>query len=343
MRIVDLRSDTVTRPTAAMREAMASAEVGDDVWGDDPTVLALEAEVAAVLAKPAAVYVPSGAMANQVAVRSHTTAGDELFVHEFAHLVDAEQGGAAVLSGVQARMLADPDGRLDPGAIEARLRDPDDPHHPRQRLVAIENTHGDCGGLVYPVSEIDRLAAFAHGHGLALHMDGARLWNAAAATGVEPSRIVRDVDSVSVCFSKGLGAPIGSAVAGGEDFVARARRNRKLLGGGMRQAGIVAAGALHALSNHRERLVEDHRNARRLAEGLAGTRRLAVDPERVETNIVFARVAEGESAPAVAAELCAAGVLCAAPDARRVRFVTHLDVDAEAVWAALEQAAPVLQ
>lgn len=343
MRIVDLRSDTVTRPTAAMREAMASAEVGDDVWGDDPTVLALEAEVAAVLAKPAAVYVPSGAMANQVAVRSHTTAGDELFVHEFAHLVDAEQGGAAVLSGVQARMLADPDGRLDPGAIEARLRDPDDPHHPRQRLVAIENTHGDCGGLVYPVSEIDLLAAFAHGHGLALHMDGARLWNAAAATGVEPSRIVRDVDSVSVCFSKGLGAPIGSAVAGGEDFVARARRNRKLLGGGMRQAGIVAAGALHALRNHRERLVEDHRNARRLAEGLAGTRRLAVDPERVETNIVFARVAEGESAPVVAAELYAAGVLCAAPDARRVRFVTHLDVDAEAVCAALEQAAPVLQ
>lgn len=343
MRVIDLRSDTVTRPTAAMRQAMAAAEVGDDVWGDDPTVIALEAEVAALLGKPAAVYVPSGAMANQVALRSHTTAGDELFVHEFAHIVDAEQGGAAVLSGVQARMLADPDGLVAPEAVEARLRDPDDPHHARQRLVAIENTHGDCGGLVYPQAAIDELAAFAHAHGLAVHMDGARLWNAAAASGVEPARIVRDVDSVSVCFSKGLGAPVGSAVAGDERFVARARRNRKLLGGGMRQAGIVAAGALHALRHHRDRLAVDHRNARLLAEGLAATRRLRVDPTRVQTNIVFASVASGESAPAVAAELCHAGVLCAAPDARRVRFVTHLDVDAEAISAALSQAQPVLQ
>ena len=343
MRVIDLRSDTVTRPTAAMREAMATAEVGDDVWGDDPSVIALEAEVAAVLGKPAAVYVPSGAMANQVALRSHTTAGDELFVHEFAHIVDAEQGGAAVLSSVQARMLAHPDGRVEPAAVEARLRDPDDPHHARQRLIAIENTHGDCGGMVYPLEQIDRLTAFARTHGLAVHMDGARLWNAAAASGVEPARIARDVDSVSVCFSKGLGAPIGSAVAGSEPFVARARRNRKLLGGGMRQAGIVAAGALHALRHHRERLVEDHRNARRLAEGLAAGRRLELDPERVETNIVFGSVTAGDSAPKLAAELCAAGVLCAAPDARRVRFVTHLDVDAEAISAALEQAGPVLQ
>jgi threonine aldolase len=343
MTIVDLRSDTVTRPTPAMRRAMAEAEVGDDVWGDDPTVIELEREVAAVLGKPAALYVPSGAMGNQVSLRSHTQPGDEVFVHEFAHIVDAEQGGAAALSGVQARMLPDPLGRLDPAAIEARLRDPLDPHHARQRVVAIENTHGDCGGRVYPLALIDELTAFAHARGFAVHMDGARLWNAAAASGVAPDRIVRDVDSVSVCFSKGLGAPVGSAVAGGEEFVARARRNRKLLGGGMRQAGIVAAGALHALRHHRERLVDDHRNARALAEGLAATRRLSLDPELVETNIVFAHVAAGEDAPAVAAELCAAGVLCAAADARRVRFVTHLDVDANAVSAALELAGPVLQ
>ncbi|HUZ84361.1 MAG TPA: GntG family PLP-dependent aldolase, partial [Gaiellales bacterium] len=282
MRVVDLRSDTVTRPTAAMRRAMAEAEVGDDVWGDDPTVIALERELAALLGKQAALFVPSGSMGNQVAVRSHTQPGDEMFVHEFAHVVDAEQGGAAVLSGVQARMLADPDGRVDPAALEARLRDPEDPHHARQRLIAIENTHGDCGGRVYPLALIDELTGFARAHGLAVHMDGARLWNAAAASGVEPARIVRDVDSVSVCFSKGLGAPVGSAVAGGAELIGRARRNRKLLGGGMRQAGIVAAGALHALRHHRDRLVEDHRNARVLAEGLARTRRLQLNPERVE-------------------------------------------------------------
>jgi threonine aldolase len=341
MRVIDLRSDTVTRPTAAMRTAMAEAEVGDDVWGDDPTVIALEAETAAVLGKEAAVYVPSGTMGNQAAIRAHTRPGDEILVHGLAHVVVHEQGGAAALAGVQTRMLPGERGMLDPDTVRAALRDPADIHHAPQRLLCLENTIGETGGLVLPSDRMTALARCARAAGLRVHLDGARLWNAAVALGVPPAELVAEADSVSVCFSKGLGAPVGSAVAGDAGFAERARRNRKLFGGGMRQAGIIAAGALHALRHHVDRLADDHRNARRLAEGLAGGARLRFSPEAVETNIVLA-AAPGGGAQAVVADLAAAGVLCAALDDRTVRFVTHLDVDAEAVEAAIEAAGPVL-
>ena len=214
MQPIDLRSDTVTRPTPAMREAMATAEVGDDVWGDDPTVIALEREVAAMLGKEAALYVPSGTMGNQIAIRCQTRPGDEILVHELAHVIVHEAGGAAVLSSVQTRMIAGERGLPGPDQLEPWLRDPADEHHARQHLICIENTIGEQGGLIFPQDRIDAIAAFAHERGMRLHMDGARLWNAAVAGGSDPARIVRDVDSVSVCFSKGLGAPVGSAVVG---------------------------------------------------------------------------------------------------------------------------------
>ena len=342
MPVVDLRSDTVTRPTPAMRRAMAEAEVGDDVWGDDPTVIELEAEVARMLGKEAAVYVPSGAMGNLVSVRSHTRPGDELFIHELAHIVVHEQAGAAVLAGVQTRMLPGEGGLLDVSDIASRLRDPADVHHARQSLLCLENTIGEVGGRVLPQPRLAELAGFAHEHGLRVHMDGARIWNAAVASGRSPAEIAAPVDSASVCFSKGLGAPVGSAVVGSAEFVAVARRNRKLFGGGMRQAGIIAAGALHALRNHVERLADDHRNARRLAEGLRAARLLRVDPEAVETNIVIAKTTGSAAAPEIVEKLAEAGVLCAALDDRTVRFVTHLDVDSEAVDAAISAADPVL-
>jgi threonine aldolase len=325
-----------------MRRAMADAEVGDDVWGDDPTVIALEAEVARLLGKEAAVYVPSGSMGNLLSVRSHTRPGDELFVPELAHVVVHEQGGVAALAGVQARMLPAERGVLDPELLERYLRDPADPHHARQSLVCVENTAGELGGLIYPQEQLVALADWAHAHGFAVHMDGARIWNAAVGSGRTPAEVAAPVDSLSVCFSKGLGAPVGSAVVGSAEFIEIARRNRKLFGGGMRQAGIIAAGALHALDHHIDRLADDHANARALASGLAGGPRLHLDPDRVETNIVLAHVTDGTRAGALVEELAQAGILCADLDRRTIRFVTHLDVDSEAIGAAVEQATPVL-
>jgi threonine aldolase len=342
MAAIDLRSDTVTRPTPEMRRAMAEAEVGDDVWRDDPTVIELEREVAGLLGKEAALYVPSGTMGNQLGIRSQTHPGDEILVHELAHVIVHESGGPALLAGVQARMVAGERGMPGPEGVARWLRDPDDIHHAPQSLVCIENTLGEQGGLIYPLERIDAVCAFAHANGLRVHMDGARLWNAAVATGDSPARILRDVDSVSVCFSKGLGAPVGSALAGDAGLIERARRGRKLLGGGMRQAGIIAAGALHALRHHVDRLAADHACARLLAEELEGGRRLVFDPRQVETNIVFAHVADGETAVAMVGELEAAGVLCGAMDARTIRFVTHLDAPEAAVREAVRRIGPLL-
>ena len=339
--VVDLRSDTVTRPTADMRRAMAEAAVGDDVWGDDPTVIELERETALVLGKEAAVYVPSGTMGNQAAIRAHTRPGDEILLHELAHVVVHEQGAPAVLSGVQTRLLPGERGQIEREALRRRLRDPSDIHHARQRLLCLENTVGELGGLVYPQERLADIAAYARELGFGVHLDGARLWNAAVASGRSPAELAEPVDTVSVCFSKGLGAPVGSAVAGSEQLIEGVRRNRKLFGGGMRQAGIIAAGALHALRHHVSRLADDHRNARRLAEGLACCRRLSLRPEAVETNIVLGR-AEAGDAVAIVDELASAGVLCAPLDDWTVRFVTHLDVSAEAVEEALERMRPVL-
>jgi threonine aldolase len=338
---IDLRSDTVTRPTAAMREAMARAEVGDDVYGEDPTVNLLQAEVAALLGKEAALFVPSGTMANQVSLGVLTRPGDEIVCDAGAHCISFESGALAALWGVQARTIAAERGLLDPAAVEAAIRPAGDVF-PRTRVVALENTHNRGGGAVYPLERVRALGELARRRSLHLHLDGARLWNACAATGIAPAEYARDATTVSVCLSKGLGAPAGSLVAGPRDLVAEARRLRKRLGGGMRQAGVLAAAGLHALRNHRARLVEDHANARHLADGLTELGGLLPFP--VETNLVFVAFT-GRSAADLSARLATEGVL-ANPEGSRpdlLRLVTHLDVSRAQMDDALVRVARVLR
>jgi threonine aldolase len=334
-RPIDLRSDTVTQPTPAMRRAIAEAEVGDDVFGDDSTVLRLEARVAELLGKDAALFVPSGTMANQLAVRIHTQPGDEILVEAQAHLYYYEAGGPAALSGVMCRCLPGQRGVFTATDIEAALR-PADAHFPPTRLVCVENTHNRGGGKVWPLDRLREIAACARRHGLALHLDGARLWNASVVAGVPERDYAALFDTVSVCFSKGLGAPVGSALAGPRDVIARGRRFRKMFGGGMRQAGILAAGALFALEHHRERLAEDHAHARRLAEVLAELPGAAIDPAGVETNLVYFRVTRRPAAE-IMAELKAAGVWVLASGPDTIRAVTHLDVSAAQIEQAVTQ------
>ena len=325
--IVDLRSDTVTRPTPAMREAIARAEVGDDVFGDDPTVNALQERVAALFGKEAALFVSSGTQGNLCALMSHCQRGDEVLVGQLAHSYRYEGGGAAVLGSVQPQPLPQQgDGTLRLEDIAAAIK-PDDEHFARTRLLALENT---WNGKVLPQAYLDAASDLAHARGLATHLDGARLFNAIVASGAEPARLVRGFDSVSVCFSKGLGAPVGSVLVGPREFIARARRVRKALGGGLRQAGLLAAAALYALDHHVERLTEDHALARRLADGLASIPGITVTAP--DTNIVFAEVAGGR-AEALLAHLKQHGVL--ATGLIGLRFVTHLDVDAAGVDRAI--------
>ena len=330
--MIDLRSDTVTQPTDEMRQAMATAEVGDDVLGDDPTVLQLERRTAEVLGAAAAVYMPSGSMTNQVAIRTHTEPGDEIILEGEGHSYFYEGGGPAALSGVTCRLIVGRRGIFSGDDVRSTLR-PKNVHFPRTKLVCIENTHNRSGGTIWPVEAIADVASVAREAGLKMHLDGARLWNAAVASGIPEREYAAHFDSVSVCFSKGLGAPVGSVLAGGEEFIARARRFRKQFGGGMRQAGIIAAGALYALDHHRERLAEDHANAKALAQGLAGIDGVEIDPATVETNIVVFRVAR---AAEVAAKLADAGVgvLALGPD--MIRAVTNLMVTAEQIPQAVE-------
>jgi len=322
---IDLRSDTITQPTPEMRDAMARAAVGDDVLGDDPTVIALERRTAEILGTEQALYMPSGTMTNQVAIRCHTEPGDELLCDANAHSYLLESGGPAALSGVTCRLLAGVRGIFRPEDVRAALR-PRNIHFPRTRLVAIENTHNRGGGSVWSVEQIASVEQVAREAGLSMHLDGARLWNASVATGRPESDFARYFDTVSVCFSKGLGAPVGSALAGSAEMIDRAKRFRKMLGGGMRQAGIIAAGALYAIDHHRERLADDHANAKRLAEGLGSLPGVDLDPAMVETNIVIVRVM---SLPAetLAACLKEAGVLVLAIGPDRIRAVTNLMVD----------------
>jgi threonine aldolase len=327
MNVVDLRSDTVTQPTAAMRTAMLEAPLGDDVFADDPSVNALQSRIADMLGKEAALFVPTGTQSNLVAIMSHCGRGDEYIVGQMAHTYRWEGGGAAVLGSVQPQPLDhQPDGTLALADIEAAIK-PDDSHFARSRLLTIENT---LGGKVLPMSYLTEATALARRRGLATHLDGARLFNAAVASAGDPRANARDIaqlfDSVSVCFSKGLGAPVGSALVGSRDFIRGAHRWRKMLGGGMRQSGILAAGALHALDHHIDRLADDHALAKRLAEGLAGLPGLTV--EAPQTNIVFADL-QGERAAGLMAHLKTRGVL--AIGLYRLRFVTHLDVDAAGV------------
>ncbi len=328
---IDLRSDTVTRPTAAMLAAMAAAELGDDVFGDDPSVNALQARIAALLGKEAALFVPTGTQSNLCALMAHCGRGDEVIVGQMAHAYRSEGGGAAVLGSIQPQPLAQQaDGTMRLEDIEAAIK-PDDAHYARSRLLALENT---WGGHVLPMAYIEAATALARSKGLGTHLDGARLFNASVASRTPAVEIARHFDSVSVCFSKGLGAPAGSALVGSRDFIARAHRVRKMLGGGMRQAGVLAAAALHALEHHVDRLAEDHAHARALAEGLHGLPGVTVQPP--QTNIVFVDLAPGKAAGAVD-RLRAAGVLCTGFD--RLRFVTHLDVSA----ADVQRAIPILR
>jgi threonine aldolase len=331
MPIIDLRSDTVTRPSPGMREAMARAEVGDDVYGEDPTVTRLEREVAALLGKEAALFVPSGTMGNQIALLLHTRPGDEVIVGEGAHLAWYESGAGAAIAGVQFAS-AGRGGTFSADDVRAAAKPLRD-YHPRTSLVAVENTHNRGGGKVFPASEVMAVASVARELGLGLHLDGARLWNAAVASGCAVNELAAPFDTVSVCFSKGLGAPVGSALSGSREAIGRARRFRKMLGGGMRQAGILAAGALYALEHQRERLKEDHANARLLAVGLAQAGFL-LDPATIETNVVIARLENGH-AEQLAALAADSSVLVGALDARTLRFVTHLDVDRNGVREAI--------
>ena len=320
---VDLRSDTVTRPTPAMRAVMSAAEVGDDVFGDDPSVNTLQERIAAMLGKEAALFVPSGTMSNLCALMSHCQRGDEAIVGQLAHTYRYEAGGAAVLGSIQPQPLPQQnDGTLALADIAAAIK-PADAHFATTRLLCLENT---WNGKLLPLDYIEAATSLARGRGLANHLDGARLFNAAVASGTPVIDIARHFDSVSVCFSKGLGAPVGSALCGSKALIARAHRIRKMLGGGMRQAGSLAAAALYALDHHVERLTEDHALARRLAEGLA--RIDGVSVVAPQTNIVFASL-EGGRTPALLAHLEQHGVL--ATGLIGLRFVTHLDVDAAGI------------
>jgi len=333
--IVDLRSDTVTKPTPEMRRAMYEAEVGDDVFGDDPTVIRLQERVAEILGKDAALYVPSGTMANQIAVACHTSPGDELYCEAGCHVLNFEGGAPAALSGVMLAAIEGRRGAYTADQISERIR-PTDHHYPVSRLIWVENTHNRSGGTIFPQEECRKLRQVANQHGLAMHLDGARLWNAAVATGRIEEELAAPFDSVNVCFSKGLGAPVGSAIAGSKKFIDRAHRARKRFGGGMRQAGIIAAGALYALERHRERLVEDHRRARRLAEAISEIPAFSIDLEATATNIVIFDAAPGGLTGAeVVAKLREDGVWGTAFGRSKVRLVTHLDVDDKGIERAI--------
>ena len=322
---VDLRSDTVTRPTPAMREAMMRAEVGDDVFGDDPTVQELERRVAALAGKEAALYVPSGTMGNQLAIKCATEPGDEVLVEAESHIFQYEQGGIGANSGCLAHAVASERGALPAGAIEAALREEDD-HVARVRLVCLENTHNRHGGAVVPLERLAAVAEAARARGVRVHLDGARLWNASVASGIPIAEWAKTADTLMMCFSKGLGAPIGSILAGPAPLVRQARRVRKRWGGGMRQVGILAAACLHALDHHVARLADDHRRARTLADGFA--RAPGVSVGTPETNIVLLELDHPAlEARAVLAALESRGVRMVRFGPRRLRAITHLDVD----------------
>ena len=339
--IVDLRSDTVTRPAPGMRDAIARAVVGDDALGDDPTVRELERRIAEILGKPASLFFPSGIMANQTALLLHTSRGTEVVCEATAHLVDWELGGAAANAGVQLRGVVSVDGVLSAAAVEAAIRPRTAKLQLQTSLIAVENTHNAAGGRVMPLAAARDIRDLATRHGLPVHLDGARLWNAATASGTGEAEFAACADTVTVTLSKGLGCPVGSMLAGDVDVIDRARVIRRRLGGSMRQAGILAAAGLYALDHHRTRLHDDHARARRLAEltrGIAGIS--VIEPE---TNIVmFDIVKPGLAAGALINTLAERGVMLAEFTTTRVRAVTHLDVDDAAIERAAEAMAAAL-
>ena len=331
---IDLRSDTVTRPSEGMRTAMYEAEVGDDVYGEDPTVNRLQERVADRLGKEAALFVPSGTMANQICLHVLTTPGEEVILERGSHVFNYETGAAGLLSGVQLHPLPGTRGRLKPSRVEAAVR-PEADVMPRTRVLSIENTANKAGGVVYSLERIKALAAVARKHDLAVHLDGARLWNAAAALDVAEKRLTAPADITWVALSKGLGAPVGSVVAGSAPLIDEARRTRKQFGGGMRQAGILAAAGLYALDHHRPDLARDHEKARRLANGIADCPPFSIDPAMVDTNIVMFGVPD-DTADEVVAHLHDQGVLVKAFGPSTIRATTHRDVSMEAIEQAVD-------
>jgi threonine aldolase len=324
---INLFSDTVTKPTPAMYEAMVSAELGDDMFGEDPTTNRLEAEIADRLGKEAAVFTCTATQANQIAVRVHCRPGDELLIHRTGHIANHEAGGPAALSGVTCRLLDGPHGMLDVDHLEGTPR-PDDQHFPPTRLVCIENTTNVGGGRAYPLARLRRVAEWSRRHGLKVHMDGARFFNAVVATDQEPDEIAAAADTVTVCFSKGLGCPMGAVLVGSAADIARARRFRKLFGGALRQTGVVAGAALYAIGHHVERLRDDHGLARLFAQEIAEIEGIQIDPDEVETNLVFFGVdPQLGTAAQLSAEMHRRGVRVGALGPQRIRAVTHLDVD----------------
>jgi threonine aldolase len=337
MAYVDLRSDTVTRPTAAMRRAMADAEVGDDHFGEDPTVRLLQEETAAILGKESALFVPSGSMGNQIAIGVQTRRGDRVLLHERSHVAYSEEAALTSFLGLELLPVVGDAGRLEPESIAAALDSSAREGNGRVGLVELENSHNWAGGAVYDVERLRRAAQPARERGLPVHLDGARLWNASAATGSPVAEFARVADTVMVCYSKGLGAPVGSAIAGPTGLIGEARKLRKHFGGGMRQAGILAAGALHGMRHHRDRLVDDHARARRLAEALAQVPGLTIDPKTVTTNIVIVEVTPHERVEELAARTAKAGVrLLVFGGPGRFRAATHLDVDDAAIDCAID-------
>jgi threonine aldolase len=323
-RVVDLRSDTVTRPTPAMRKAITDAEVGDDVLGDDPTVKRLEARVAELLGKEAALFFPSGVMANQTAVLALSRPGTEVLIEATGHILDWEEAAAAAWSGVQLRPVQTPDGLLTGDLVRGALR-PQSPYIPETSLICVENTHNAAGGRVLPLDSLRAVRDVASERGIPVHLDGARLWNAAVALGTSERALSEPFDTVNVCLSKGLGAPAGSVLAGSANAILQARRYRKLLGGGMRQVGILAAAGLFAIEHHRESLAMDHARAARLATAMAHSPIFSIDPESVQTNIVIAETV-GRSAADVLRALEEAGVRMVAFGPTTVRATTHRDL-----------------
>jgi threonine aldolase len=341
VRTVDLRSDTVTLPTAAMRQAICNAELGDDVFGEDPTTIRFEEMAAERMGKEAALLVASGTMGNLVCVLSHCGRGEEVILGDQSHTFLYEAGGIAALGGVHPHTIPNqPDGTLRLEDIAGAIR-ADNVHFPRTRLVCLENTHNRCGGAALGPDYIEQVATLAHDRGLLLHLDGARVFNAAVALGVDVKELTRHVDSLSFCLSKGLSAPVGSMICGSKEFIAEARRIRKSVGGGMRQCGIIAAAGIEALENMTARLAEDHDNARRLAEGIAEIKGLAVELERVQTNIVFFDlVGETLSPEQIVSQLADEGIKILQTGPSRLRAVTHHGISAEDIdvtLAALQQ------
>ena len=332
--MIDLRSDTITRPTAPMRQVMYTAEVGDDVYGEDKLVNQLQETVAEMLGKEAGLFVPSGTMSNQLALRSHTQPGDEVICEYDCHIFNYEGGGPALLSGVQLHPLHGDHGILDAAAIRGAIRSRDI-HHAQTRVIALENTHNRAGGVVYPLPVIEEVSRLAHEYDLVMHLDGARLMNAVVATGLDPAAYAAPFDSVSLCLSKGLGAPVGSVLTGSTEFIRKAHRFRKLFGGGMRQIGILAAAGLYALEHNIEKLQDDHRRAKTLARICQELGYLEDDLSWTQTNIILLRFPKGDAETYVT-EFRNAGLLCAAINDHRLRLVTHLDFDDEQLEVAGE-------